>query len=80
MVGRVGEVDSAGEFRTESGESSVVGDIAGREYECSRLAVESRDFLLQVEMPRSVTGNVTGAAGTVTIFIERAARSRHVRM
>ena len=74
VVHGVREENTTGKFGTKGRQSSIVGDIAGRENESSILSVEIGKLLFEGQMHGAISGNVASAASTVTVFVESAAR------
>ena len=79
VVHRVGEVDAAGEFRTECGQSSIVCDVAGRKDQSSLLAVEISELLLESQMHSTIAGNIASTASTVSVLVESPTEMRKSR-
>ena len=79
VVHGVREVDAPGELFAQGGERSVVGDVARREDERGRLAVQRCDLGLESEMHPRIASDVPGTTGTVTVGVQRAAADRQKR-
>ena len=73
VIHGVREKDTAWKLGTESRESSVVGNVAGRKDEGCGFSMKVCEFLFQRKMHSTVAGYVTSAASTMTVFIESAA-------
>jgi hypothetical protein len=73
VVHSIGENYATREFGAQSGERCIVGDVAGREYQSTVLAMKSSKLILQGEVHGCIPSNVTRATGTMTIDIQGSA-------
>ena len=76
VVASIGEVDASGELRSEGSESRIVGDVAGGEDERCWLPVEGGEFVLESEMERVVSGDVTSSSSSTTVLGEGTSEGR----
>ena len=70
MVGGVGKVDKSGDPPSESGESRIVGDVAGGEDESRFLPVQVGELVLESEMEGVVSGDVTSSSSSASVLAE----------
>lgn len=70
VVERIGKDDTTGEFRSDGGETSIVGHVARREDKCGRLAVESRKLVFKRKVDGTVSSDVTGSSSPSAILVK----------
>lgn len=70
VVHRVGENDASRQLLGQSAQSSIVGNIAGREDQSSRLVVQGSELILESQVVGAVTSNVASASSTSAILAE----------
>lgn len=73
VVHVVAEDDAVGHLGSERREGGVVGDEARTENECRLLAMQGRELILEIEMERAISSNVSGPAGAGSVLVEGTA-------
>ena len=73
VIHGVREKDTTGKLGTESGECSVICDVAGRKDECCGFPVKVCEFLFERKMNSTVSCYITGTTSAMTVFVESTA-------